>query len=272
VIRWSRRYTGELCAGAGLRAGRGVRAGLGLLAAAGLASALTACAAGQIAQTAFVSPSVDGANGQVGAIALRAVTVAFPDGGQYAAGSDARLQATLVSTATQEDALVEVRTPAAQRVTLATSSGASGSATPSSTASSSPAASASASGTGSATASATGSSSASATATPTPSASVSASAGASVSGSTSASATGSAAPPETSAPIPVPAGNLVACRDAGPVLTLVGLTQALLPSQVVPITFVFRDAGQVTLDVPVAVPLTQVSLAPTVSLSETAGG
>ncbi len=256
MMRSSRRAAGEPPAGQGLRTGRA------LLAVAGLAAALAACSAGQDAQTAFVSPSIDGANGQVGDVALRDITIAFPEGGQYAAGSDARLQVTLVNTAAQDDALVEVQTDVAQRVTLGTGPAASGSATPSAAGSSSPplasvTASASGSATVSATASATGSGSPGAT------------------GTVSASAPSTASPTPTAQPptrIPLLAGNLVACRDKGPVLTLVGLTRALRSAEVVPITFVFATAGQVSIQVPVAVPLTEVSPAPTVDVNATETG
>jgi copper(I)-binding protein len=82
------------------------------------------------------------------------------------------------------------------------------------------------------------------------------------------------ASPTSEAPsrIEVPAGGLVACRDDGPAVTLVGLTRALFPAEIVQVTFVFEKAGEVTVAVPVAVPQTEVSPAPTVDLSETEGG
>jgi copper(I)-binding protein len=264
VIRSSRRGTG---------APRGGRA---LLAAAGLAAALTACSAGQEAQTAFISPNVEGANGDVGDIALRNITIAYPDGGRYAKAADARLQFTLVNSGDGDDALVEVRTDAAERVTFGTGQQAGGSATASGTASgSSPAAgSATPSPTGSATPSPTGTPSSTGTPVPpaTPTSSGSAGSG-SPTGSASASPTPSpAAPSGTAGRIEVPAGTYVACRDSGPVVTLVGLTSPLLPAETVQITFVFQNAGEIDVEVPVAVPLTEVSPPPTIDVQATEGG
>jgi copper(I)-binding protein len=48
-------------------------------------------------------------------------------------------------------------------------------------------------------------------------------------------------------------------------ILLRGLTQELRSGQVVPITFVFRTAGSVTVPVPVAVPPDEVQPAPTIS-------
>jgi len=265
VIRSSRRGTG---------APRGSRA---LLAAAGLAVALAACSAGQEAQTAFISPNVEGANGDVDDIALRNITIAYPDGGRYAQGADARLQFVLVNSGDRDDALVEVRTDAAERVTLgtgqqaggsATASPATGSATPSPTGSATPSATGTPSPAGTPTPSPTGTPSGSAP----PTASGSAGPG-SPSGSASASPTPSAAEPsEAAGRIEVPAGSYVACRDSGPVVTLVGLTGPLLPAEVVQITFVFENAGEITINVPVAVPLTEVSPPPTIDIQGTEGG
>lgn len=251
-------------AGGGLGASQRLRAGLGLLAAAGLAATLTACSAGQEAQTAFVSPSIDGANGQVGAIALRAITIAYPPGGQYAGGKDARLDLTVVNTGAQDDELVEVRADAAERVSLATGPEASPTETPSASAATSSATS-SATGTASATPGGSAPPSASATVSATVSATASATASATESATESASPT-----PEAPSRIPIPAGELVAFRGDGPVATLVGLTRALRSAEIVQITFVFANAGQVTIDVPVAVSLTEVSPAPTVDLDESA--
>lgn len=49
--------------------------------------------------------------------------------------------------------------------------------------------------------------------------------------------------------------NVLAYAD-GPRITLLGLNRDLLPSQTVKLTFTFRDAGEVTLDAPVAIPAT----------------
>jgi hypothetical protein len=57
----------------------------------------------------------------------------------------------------------------------------------------------------------------------------------------------------------------------GPVLTLVGLTRELLPTVSVPITFVFEQAGEMTADVPVAVPVSGLPPPPTVDVQGSEG-
>jgi copper(I)-binding protein len=260
VIRSSRRGKGAL------------RGGRGLLAAAGLAAALAACSAGQQAQTAFISPNVEGANSGVGPITLRNITLAYPDGGKYAAGADARLEFVMVNSGEANDALVEVRTDAAERVTFGTGQEAGGSATPSGTASGSP--SGSPSGTASASPSGTPAPTSTGSATPSPTGTRSGSVAPTPSGSTpAASATASAAPTsEAPSRIEIPTLNYVACQDSGPAVIMVGLTRALLPSEIVQITFMFEKAGEVTIDVPVAVSLTEVSPPPTVDVQGTEEG
>ena len=51
---------------------------------------------------------------------------------------------------------------------------------------------------------------------------------------------------------------------------LTGLTRTLRPAQVVPVTFVFAQAGEVTVNVAVAVPTEEVSPAPTVPAEDAA--
>jgi copper(I)-binding protein len=283
VIRSSRR-------GGGIR-----RIGRWVLAAAGLAVAVTACSAGQQAQTAYVDPAIDGASGNADGIALRAVAIASPNGGRYAGGADARLQFVMVNTTDHDDALVEVRTDVAARVTFATGPAATGSAAPSGTESVSPSATPApttpatttpapttpatttpatttpATTTSATTTSATTTSATTTSASPTPTPARSGSGSATASGTPTP--TPSASPtPEAPSRIDVPADNLVACRDDGPVVTLVGLTRELRAAEMVPITFVFATAGEVTINVPVAVPTTEVSPPPTVDVNGTEGG
>jgi copper(I)-binding protein len=256
------------------RVGRSLGAGWVLL-AAGAAVALAGCAAGQYAQTSQISPSIDGASGQVGAMSVHNVALAYPDSGQYEQGSDARLLFTLVNLGSQDDALVEVRSDAASGVTFSAGSAAGSSATasgaastPAATAPSTPAATTPAA-TPTATPLPTGSSTASASASVSPSASASASAptSASVSGSASATPT-----EQTLSPIAIPAGQILGFRDTGPTVTLTGLKQMLRPSTPLQVTFVFQRAGELTLTVPVGVPLTEVSQPPTIDINSTGGG
>src|SRR5215204_7307462 len=64
--------------------------------------------------------------------------------------------------------------------------------------------------------------------------------------------------------IPIPGAAFVSFRDDGPEILLTGLRRVLRPAQVVPITFVFAEAGEVTVNVAVAVPTEEISPAPTV--------
>jgi Uncharacterized protein conserved in bacteria len=71
----------------------------------------------------------------------------------------------------------------------------------------------------------------------------------------------SVAPGEESLPgqessLTVPGNENVLAYADGPRITLLGLNRDLLPSQTVKLTFTFRDAGEVTLDAPVAIPAT----------------
>lgn len=211
------------------RSGRALAA-RAVLAAAGSVLALSGCNAGQQAQTAYQQPGVDGAHVQAGGIALRDVKLAYPTTGRYERGSDARLEFVVANDGEAADALVEVRSDAATRVTISTAPAAPASAT--------------ASATTSATSSATSPSTATVSAT-----------------SPSASPT-----PPAPARIPVPVNGLVDFREAGPVVTLVGLSQQLLPAQLVPVTFVFERAGEVTLVVPVGVSLSPVPPPPSIDI------
>jgi len=234
-----------------------------------LAVALTACSAGQLAQTANVKASVDGASGDVGGMALRTVVIAYPDGGKYPKGVDARLEFVMVNTTDHDDALVEVRTDAAERVTLATRPAATGSAIPSGSESATP------------TPSPSPSPSPSSTPSPTPTGSGTGSGTATPTGSPSPPVSSSAPPPTSPTPSPtpeppgrieVPAQSLVACRDGGPAVTLVGLTRELRAAELVQVTFVFEQAGELTLTVPVAVPTSELPPPPTIDVQGTEGG
>lgn len=177
------------------------------------------CGAGQDTQTDSMDPSVNGAIGQVGPIAIRDAQFAVPNRGVFPAGASAEMRLTIVNTGATDDELVEVTSPVAdeveisgdrslvaRRATLIGGGGgshASSSSVPSSTSSPRP----------------TGSVSGSATARPT---------------STSA------------APKPVEIGKAT--------IVLKGLNTALYSGKTYPVTFVFRNAGSVTVQLPIANP------------------
>ena len=87
------------------------------LATAGLLAA--GCSAGQQAQTAKEQPTNDAARADVGSLSLRDMTLAYPSRGRYARGDAARLTMVITNNdPVTADALVEVRTDAAERVVV----------------------------------------------------------------------------------------------------------------------------------------------------------
>lgn len=255
---------------------------------------LAGCAAGQDAQTAYQSPAIDGANGGIGQLALRDVRLSYPPDGVYRAGSDARLELVLINGGGAADRLVGVRSDAAgsSRVQPAGGGSSTGSA----------GAPAGVSGTGSGSTPGGVASTAVGTKTPTGSASPgldtstpsasppptqsgvgpgaagsptdttiptnSGAAGPAPGSATSTATPSGSASGAASAPVELPPSRYVSFRaDNGNVLTLQGLTRALLPTQTVPVTFVFEKAGELTMLVPVGVPTTAVPAPPTTDLN-----
>lgn len=250
---------------------------LAALAAVG-SLALAGCAAGQLAQTSEQRPTVDGANGSLGPLALRDVALEYPSAGVYAKGGNARLRMVVASDSGSTDTLVEVRTDSAREVRVtAAAGGGSGAVTPVPSATS---AEPSSTPTGTSSGTPTGDSEpASPSATIGPGEpSDSPATGTSSSGSPAPSASGSASgtpagtptptPAATDAPpatIQIPANGLVRFRDDGPVIELVGLTRQLRPTESLSVTFVFRTAGEITLEITVGVPEGEISPAPVVT-------
>jgi len=220
----------------------------GLVVAGGLA--LSACASGQIAQTAQMSPTVDGQMAQVGSLAIRNVALDYPAGGVYERGSDARLRMVVVNGGVAPDSLVSVSSPVATDVTISAGGSAevTGSATPEPTGSASE--------------------SASPTATPSDTASGTATPSASPGGSASPSPTSSPTPSPTpeNAQIQIPPNSYVSFREDGPRIMLTGLTRQLRPGQNLVVTLTFQRAGSVTMTIAVGTPEAQLPPAPTVSV------
>ncbi len=82
---------------------------------------LSGCGAGPGAQTAQQVDATNGANDDVGPIALRDVVLAYPGGEDvfgYQAGENAPLGVTIVNTSDVPDELVSVTSPAARSVTV----------------------------------------------------------------------------------------------------------------------------------------------------------
>lgn len=229
--------------------------------------ALAGCGAGQVAQTAQQRPTVDGQNGSVGMLALRNVALEYPTAGVYKEGGDARLRMVVVNEGPSSDALVSVRSDAAQEVVLTD-------------ATSTPppiAASPSAAATGTASGAPTGTAEpgdSTVTATPgepsdTPGATGSAS---SESSAPSAPATETETTPAPATRITILGNGYVSFRNDGPTVELTGLTRQLRPAEVLEVTFTFQNAGEITLRITVAAPDGEITPAPTVPVGEGAEG
>jgi copper(I)-binding protein len=182
------------------------------------------CGAGQNTQTDSMPPAVNGAQGQAGPIAIRDARFAVPDRGVYPAGTSAELVLTIVNTGPTDDELTEVTSPVADEVQIsgdrilvarrAVQVTGGGAATPPSS-----------------------SSSVAPTSTRPTSSSV----------SVSASGSSTARPTSTSSVSPpVELGKAT--------VVLKGLNTPLYSGKTYPVTFVFRNAGSVTIELPIANP------------------
>ena len=197
---------------------------------------LSACSAGQTPQTGLEQREKTGARAQVGDLAIREVTLAYPASGSYAAGSDAELQMAIANDGGPDDTLTGISgegfsgavfTDAASAAAL-TAAPSSAASTPAPTSATSTAAATGASGTASATS------------------------------STPASATSSSPAASTTPPAPtqlaIPAGQPVFVGTGTNHITLTGLQSPLTTGQYVTLTLHFEKAGDVTLKATVANP------------------
>lgn len=145
---------------------------------------LSACSAGQIAQTATQVRDNSGGQADLGTIHLRTATTAYPQSGSYDEGGDARLLIAIANSGTTDDVLTDI----------------------------------------------------------------------SGDGFSSVAITDPTSDAATPTEIPIPAGQNVYIGEGGPAVTLEGLTRSLTPAQSLDVTFTFRDAGEVTLQVLVGTP------------------
>ncbi|MCR6481522.1 hypothetical protein M8542_01695 [Amycolatopsis sp. OK19-0408] len=204
--------------------------GAGVL-ALGAALALAGCGAGQITQTDTQQPAVNGTYAQVKTIVLRDAAVQYPTSGPgYAAGSTPALTLAIINQGAQDDTLVSVTTEDGTQATVGGSkdivAGHSLVIGPDDAVES----------TNQEQATTSGAPTSSSSATPSTSTGTSSS-------SSSAEAPSSSVTP-TAAPATVGKGTV----------TLGALKQALWPGQVIKVTFVFKNAGPVTVELPVAAP------------------
>lgn len=202
------------------------------------------CSAGQVAQTAEMEPAVNGNMAQVGNMLLRDVMVAFPENGEpYRVGEEAPLVLTIANTGAEDDELVGVTSPAGEveiignpkipaRTALEVVLPADNPSAPSSEPSSS-APETTSTTTGSSSGSGTAGSEAPGTETSVPESS------------------------ETSSPTVTTTTEEVAPDVVGTIsLIIKELTGDLPFGKTVPVTFEFRNAGKVTVSLPVGAPAT----------------
>jgi copper(I)-binding protein len=199
---------------------------------------LSACSAGQVNQTAGQLRDKVGTTVTVGKLTLRGVELAYPKSGRYDTGDDAVLNGAIVNEGAEADALVSISGPGFQGVRVT--------------------------GTGSQVRAPLGPTAAlpqPTTATGGSGAAASSGAAAGSAGSTAQSTAGgtqSAALP-TEAPssdtnIRIPGDTVIFFGQNAPHVSLIGLTRPVTPAQSLPITFTFRNAGRVTVNVIVANP------------------
>ncbi|MEU7788287.1 hypothetical protein [Amycolatopsis sp. NPDC049159] len=216
--------------------------GAGVL-ALGAALVLAGCGAGQITQTDTQQPAVNGTHAQVKTLVLRDAAVQYPKSGPgYPVGATPALTLTIVNQGTQDDSLVSVTTEDGTQATIGGSKDVVAAhslvigpddavESTDEVQTSAPAAPSSSGAPSSSTSTATGSSSA--TASP---------------GNLTATAT-------SEVPSSGPAATPTAPEKVGQAtVTLPALKQPLWPGQVLKVTFVFKNAGPVTVELPVAAP------------------
>jgi copper(I)-binding protein len=174
---------------------------------------VSACSAGQTTQTATQERDKTGAQAQVGNLSVRQAQLVHPREGSYEQGDDAELQVAIVNGGADADTLIRVE---GEGFGSAEIQGASGGASTSASASTS--------------------------AGPTASASPSPTAGASAGASAGSG----------SSEVEIPARSSVYVGGDEYSITLTDLDQSLTTGQYLEVTFVFENAGEVTLPITVA--------------------
>jgi len=219
------------------RAGRAPRRGAAVLLTAVAGTMLLAgCGAGLDAPTAGNRPSVPGVSANLGDIAVRNVQIGYPDREtrSYPEGGTAPLEVRIFNSSTETDALVGVKSEVAEQVTLA-GSGGEGSAVCPQASVSLPAAQPTVQPTRQ-----RPGTSPSGTAEPTPEP------------PTTLSPAGSDGNAEFAVELAPGACALLTGEPYR--LELSGLREELAPGDVAPVTFSFREAGEITLQVPFGLP------------------
>ncbi|WP_410637127.1 hypothetical protein [Amycolatopsis sp. lyj-346] len=217
--------------------------GAGVL-ALGAALALAGCGAGQITQTDSQQPAVNGTHAQVKTIDLRNAAVQYPTSGPgYAAGATPALTLTIVNRGAQDDSLVSVTTEDGGQATIE------GSKTVVATHSLVIGPDHAVESTNEAQPTSSGAPSSSPSA-PTSSGTPTGSSSATNSPGNNLTATATSEVPSSG-----PAATPTAPEKVGQAtVTLPALKQPFWPGQVIKVTFVFQNAGPVTVDLPIAAP------------------
>lgn len=85
-----------------------------------VAMVLSGCGAGQIAATSEQQAAIDGSTGGVGSMLVRDVVLAYPENGTnlYPQGADVPLELVIVNEGERPDTLTSVTTPAARAVVI----------------------------------------------------------------------------------------------------------------------------------------------------------
>lgn len=181
-------------------------------------SVVTACSSGQVTQTSTQVATVNGSSANVGDLALRNIRILYPEGGNYAEGETARLVLVVTNQGLAEDTLIEVTGEFFDSAAIEDSEDSEDSE-----------------------AAEDAGASTSPTARPEP--------------STAPGDGESAAGVE----VVVPAQGILVfdTSELGPI-ELSDLTQELMAAQIVSLTFTFENAGEVTVEVPVANPTEEI--------------
>jgi copper(I)-binding protein len=219
--------------------------------------ALSACSAGQVAQTAEQNRDRFGGTAAAGDIAIRNAQLAYPVTGAYQKGGDARLLVAIANGGQTDDTLVSIEGEAFDGVEVTgLAAPAAGSTTPAPAAGSTTPAPAAGSTTPAPAAGSTTPAPAAGSTTPAPAAGSTTPAPAAGS-TTPAPAAGSTTPApaagSTELDLPIPANSNVYVGDSGPVVTLTGLSQSFAPGQSLDVTMTFEEAGEVPVQVLVGV-------------------
>jgi copper(I)-binding protein len=205
--------------------------------------ALTACSAGQVAQTATQNRDKVGPEAAVGDITLRQITLVHPQDGLYEEGENAELQMAIVNTSTEADTLVGIEGEAFDGVLSSGQATASpavpGSPSAEPVATTSPAAP---------TTPGTAPETTAPEATPSPGA---------LPTPTVPAAPSTPSTPTTSSQVevPVPAGSTVFLGGAsGATVELADLSEEFTAGESIEVTLTFEQAGEVTVQALVATP------------------